>query len=124
MDEKLIIGTWKMNGSTELVDEFTSLFDKKNIILGLPNILIAYARFKSKYLQIAAQDCSIFSGFGAHTGEVSCQMLVATGVKYVILGHSERRLFSKLDSIDNVFQKLSNTIEADMTAILCVDEGY
>ena len=120
---KMIVGNWKMNGSVKLADEFIAGLDK-HVILGLPSIFIAYAHLKNPEMQIAAQDCSVFSDFGAHTGEVSAKMLADAGCKYVILGHSERRKHANFDTIDNVLLKLQNVIQNKMTAILCVDENY
>jgi triosephosphate isomerase len=123
MKNKLVIGNWKMHGDVKLLDEFIKEFEGTDVILGLPSIFILYARQKGERLKIASQDCSIFNGFGKHTGEVSCQMLYDAGVRHVIIGHSER-VSSKLDSIDSVFKKISNATESGMTAVFCVDESY
>ncbi len=120
---KLIVGNWKMNGSIKLVDEFILKINKQ-AILALPSIFISYVHFKNPELRIAAQDCSIFDGFGAHTGEISAQMLADAGCKYVIIGHSERRKTSNSDAISNILKKLQNVVNCGMTAILCVDERY
>lgn len=120
---KLIIGNWKMNGSLELINNFIEKLDQR-VIIAVPSVFMAYAHFKNPDLQLAAQDCSVFSSFGAHTGEVSAQMLNESGCKYVIIGHSERRQSSSFDSLENVLKKLENVVLADMTAILCVDENY
>lgn len=120
---KLIVGNWKMNGSLNLIDEFVSGVDNR-VVLGLPSLFISYAHFRNPKLRIAAQDCSIFPGNGAHTGEISADLLAASGCSYIIIGHSERRKMSDLDSIQNVLKKLQNVISAGMTAILCVDKNY
>ena len=120
---KLIVGNWKMNGSIKLVDEFI-LGLNKQAILALPSVFVSYAHFKNLELQIAAQDCSIFDDFGAHTGEISAQMLADAGCRYVIIGHSERRKTSNFDTIPNVLKKLQNAVVHGMNVVLCVDEGY
>ena len=120
---KMIVGNWKMNGSVKLVNEFLAGLDKQ-VILGLPSIFIAYAHLKNPKMQIAAQDCSVFGDFGAHTGEVSAKMLADAGCKYVIVGHSERRKNMNSDTIGNILLKLRNAVQNKMTAILCVDENY
>ncbi len=121
--KKLIVGNWKMNGSIKLVDEFILRINKQ-AILALPSIFISYVHFKNPELRIAAQDCSIFDGFGAHTGEISAQMLADAGCEYVIIGHSERRKTSNFDAMPNILKKLHNVVECGMTVVLCVDEGY
>jgi triosephosphate isomerase len=121
---KLIVGNWKMNGTTDLVDEFSRMMEADNLVLGLPYIFLSSFRSKTGKIKLAAQDCSIFSEYGSYTGEVSAKMLRSIGVEYVILGHSERRALSLLDSAKNVYRKLSNAIEAGLIAILCIDESY
>ena len=120
---KLIVGNWKMNGNLPMVDEFAQNLDAR-VILGIPSVFIAYAHLKNPTLQIAAQDCSIYSNFGAHTGEISAKMLSELGCQYVIVGHSERRQTSNFDTQDNICAKLQNITECGMKAILCVDEKY
>ena len=120
---KLIVGNWKMNGNVSLVDEFSqNLYER--VILGIPSVFIAYTHFKNPDLQIAAQDCSVYPDFGAHTGEISAKMLAELGCKYVIVGHSERRRTSNFDTQQNIFAKLKNVVTCGMKAILCVDESY
>ncbi len=59
--------------------------------------------------------------FGAYTGEISAPMLVDAGVKYVILGHSERRAMGETDSQIN--QKVITALSAGLMPILCVGES-
>ncbi len=59
--------------------------------------------------------------FGAYTGEISAPMLVDAGVKYVILGHSERRAMGETDGQIN--KKVLAALEAGLTPILCVGES-
>jgi triosephosphate isomerase len=121
-NNKLIVCNWKMNGSQQLVDLFINNFSSDRLVIAFPDIFIAYANSKNPRFKLAAQDCSVFDGFGAHTGEISAAMLHKTGVNYVILGHSEQR--SLWDNADVVFDKLSNICSYDMVAILCVSEAY
>lgn len=120
---KLIVGNWKMNGTLSLVDEFAQKLDER-VILSVPSVFVAYAYSKRPALQLAAQDCSIYNDFGAHTGEISAKMLSNIGCKYVILGHSERRHTSGFDTPQNVLLKLQNVVSCGMSAIFCVDENY
>ncbi|MDR1034850.1 MAG: triose-phosphate isomerase [Holosporales bacterium] len=121
---KLIVANWKMNGSVDLAEEFAKTFSVSNLILGLPTIFLLPCHNRNTKLKLAAQDCSIFPGFGAHTGEISAQMLREAGIEYVILGHSERRSTSNLDSVENVLQKLSHAIDVGLVSILCIDENF
>lgn len=121
---KIIIGNWKMNGSVALVDSFLNTIKNENIAIALPDIFLAYAKSKKPRFKLAAQDCSIYNDFGAHTGEISAHMLSDIGCKYVIIGHSERRSAFETDSVSNILKKLNNVIANEMIAILCVDEQY
>ena len=69
---------------------------------------------------LGAQNASPFSD-GAYTGEVSCEMLVDLGCRFVILGHSERRIvFGETDQVVNA--KLKAALLAGLTPIVCVGE--
>jgi triosephosphate isomerase len=96
----------------------------ENFILAVPSVYIAYAGEKRKKFILAAQDCSVFEGYGAHTGEISAEMIKEAGAEYVILGHSERRATSNFDNVNSVYKKLNNAINAGLKVILCVDEDF
>jgi triosephosphate isomerase (TIM) len=74
----------------------------------------------SATVALGAQDCSIFPD-GAHTGEISCEMLKGFDVRYVIVGHSERRNESG-DDDDVVARKVKRVLDAGLTVILCCGE--
>lgn len=121
---KMIVANWKMNGSISLLNEFINSIKDENLILAIPNIYIAYAALANKSFKLAAQDCSVFDGYGPHTGEISASMLKESGTEYVIIGHSERRSSSNFDSPDAIDIKLKNAINAQLNPILCVDENF
>ncbi len=74
----------------------------------------------AKNLIIAAENCH-FADSGAFTGEVSVPMLEEIGVKYCIIGHSERRqMFGDTD--ESVNKKAKRLIDADITPIVCIGE--
>ena len=71
-------------------------------------------------VELSAQNCADHEK-GAYTGEISAEMLVDAGVKYVIIGHSERRdYFKECDCLLN--KKVKKAFEAGLTPILCCGE--
>ena len=105
---KVIAANWKMNGSLELLRSFSLLPSSKNkIIICPPTILIGKAKeVLPSEVNIGGQNCSENES-GPYTGEVSAAMLYESGARYVILGHSERRLMFKEDNklVDELFLK-------------------
>ncbi len=78
-------------------------------------------RLEGSNIKIAAQDCSTEIQFGAHTGEVTAEMLKDVGCSHVIVGHSERRQFyGETDRSVNLKSKAA--LSAGLTAIVCVGE--
>ena len=110
-----------MNGSRDaLVDMVAALQNietESNIILCVPYTMLAVP---SGRVFIGAQDVSTHD-HGAYTGEVSAQMIAATGAKYVIVGHSERRQYHG-ETNDIVRQKAAIALAAGLTPIICVGE--
>ncbi|MDR1391545.1 MAG: triose-phosphate isomerase [Holosporales bacterium] len=123
MMNKLIIGNWKLNGSTLLLDEFIKLVDAPDLVIALPNVFILYANDRKRRFKIAAQDCSIYDDFGPYTGEVSAKMLYEAGCQYVIVGHSERRTLLA-ETPQHILKKLKNVVKNNMIAVFCIDENY
>ncbi|WP_025755148.1 triose-phosphate isomerase [Mycoplasmopsis cricetuli] len=133
MNKLIIIGNWKMNKTfTEtknFIHEFSHLFKKyqtkitSNIEFGIAVPSINLAAFQSneiKQLGVAAQNVSKHIK-GAYTGEVSIDMLKDLNVKYVILGHSERRMYHQENDF-NVNLKAKLALEKNITPIICVGE--
>jgi len=125
----LIVANWKCNPST--FKEAELLFRKvkfgiKNIknleiVICPPFLYFPYLLKKSlkETISFGAQDC--FWGEGAFTGEISPQMLKNLGVKYVILGHSERRRYLKeTDEIIN--KKIKMALKTGLRVILCIEK--
>ena len=110
-----------MNGSRDaLVDMVAALQNietENNIILCVPYTMLSVP---SGRVSIGAQDVSTHD-HGAYTGEVSAQMIAATGAKYVIVGHSERRQYHG-ETNDIVRQKATIALAAGLTPIICVGE--
>jgi triosephosphate isomerase len=124
---KLIVGNWKANPKSaleakKLAQGIHSLLTKakKTAILAVPTPFFETVKsLKSKRLILAAQDVSNFS-VGAHTGEVPAEMLATYGIKYAIVGHSERR--AQGEGLEVLNQKLLRLFSANITPILCVGE--
>ena len=118
---KIVAGNWKMNGSRDsLVHMVTALQDidsKNTVILCVPYTMLGVDGGR---VAIGAQDASAHD-HGAYTGEVSANMIAATGAKYVIVGHSERRQYQG-ETNDIVRAKAAAVIAAGLTPIICVGE--
>ncbi|WP_439120589.1 triose-phosphate isomerase [Marivita sp.] len=124
MRRKLAAGNWKMNGTTTALSELDALQDAASgaaeVLICPPATLVAAAAAKSGKIAIGGQDCHSAAS-GAHTGDVSAQMLKDAGATYVILGHSERRAdHSESDAL--VAYKTQAAWAAGLTAIVCVGE--
>jgi triosephosphate isomerase len=125
----LIAGNWKMNGLAASLDEAarvaggaTSLIDNADAMLCPPASLIAQMRWRTKDspLMIGGQDCHPKAS-GAHTGDISAEMLKDAGATAVIVGHSERRTdHGESDTL--VRAKAEAARRAGLTTIICVGE--
>jgi triosephosphate isomerase (TIM) len=126
----LIAGNWKMNGLKGSVGEFDAMVAgasmvtaKADLLVCPPAILIAgfAERLRgSKVLAIGGQDCHPKPS-GAHTGDISAEMLADAGASAVIVGHSERRA-DHGESDGLVRQKAEAAWRAGLTAIVCIGE--
>ena len=128
MRKMVIAGNWKMNHSPidtrNFFGEFNDLVkDSKNeIILCVPYIDVAAALESTKdtNIKIGTQNLN-HEVSGALTGDVSVKMLEDIGIKYSIIGHSERRLYHH-ETDDFVNLKIKSAFEHDIVPILCVGE--
>ena len=124
----VIAGNWKMNKTpaqtTALINEMKPLVKDADckVVLCVPFIDIpaAVEAAKGSNIAIGAENVH-FKESGAYTGEVSAQMLVESGVQYVVIGHSERRqYFGETDQTVNL--RTLAAVKAGLTAIVCVGE--
>lgn len=128
MSRKLIVGNWKMNGSLAaneaLVGELGSGIGKPDCDVAVcpPNVYLAQmgGLLKGSPVALGAQDVSMQDG-GAYTGDVSAAMLKDFDVRYVIVGHSERRQHQGETDVQ-VALKAKQALAAGMTPIVCVGE--
>jgi triosephosphate isomerase len=124
---KLVAGNWKMFGSREALAELDAIADAAqanpsvDVAICPPFTLIHFAAERRPDLAIGAQD-SHYNPNGAHTGNLSAQMLHEAGARLVIVGHSERRDAHRESDAD-VLAKAKAVIAADMIAIVCVGES-
>src|SRR5258707_10106857 len=131
----LIAGNWKMNGLKHSMAEFEamivgagSVIAKADLLVCPPATLLAIFAERTggilpadqKVLALGAQDCHPKAS-GAHTGDVSAEMLADAGASFVIVGHSERRAdHGETDA--QVRQKAEAAWRAGLTAIVCIGE--
>ena len=131
MRKKIVVGNWKMNmdywETKDLIEQLLSFTETNSlkrcsvmIAPAFPFLHYAYQTTKDTKVEVVAQNVSQFTG-GAHTGEVSGQMLKSSGISKVIIGHSERRqLYRETNEI--VSAKTSLAIANGFETILCVGE--
>ena len=132
----LVAGNWKMNGLRASLTELEAMVTANNTALSSNVDLLICPPFpllqmassmtldaaKGRRISIGAQDCHTKES-GAHTGDVSAQMIADTGATYVIVGHSERRAdHAETDAI--VCAKAEAARRAGLTAIICVGETH
>jgi triosephosphate isomerase (TIM) len=126
----LIAGNWKMNGLKASSAEFEAMLvgasdvaAKADLLVCPPATLIAAFAEKargSRTLKVGAQDCHPKAS-GAHTGDISAEMLADAGASAVIVGHSERRAdHCETDAL--VRQKAEAVWRAGLIAIVCIGE--
>jgi triosephosphate isomerase len=127
--KKIIAGNWKMNRTpsqtVKLLKELMPLVDNKDVevIFFIPSISIISAMkvTKESNILIGAQNM-FYEDKGAFTGEISPSMLDDVGVKYILIGHSERRqYFAETD--ETVNKKVLKAFEHGMTPIVCCGES-
>lgn len=130
--KKLIVANWKMHGNhNKIVEDITNyannaITNQANVVLALPVIYIPIARqildkIGNTNIKLAAQDVSKFLSYGAYTGEVGANMLKEFGVDYVIVGHSERRMFFH-ESNHTMAKKIDAAIINGIMPIFCFGE--
>ncbi len=126
--KKIIAGNWKMNmtpsEAVELINTLKPLVatDEADVVFCVPaiDIIPAMEAAKGTNIQIGAENM-YFEEKGAFTGEISPNMLTDAGVKYVIIGHSERREYFA-ETNETVNKKVLKAFEHGITPIVCCGE--
>ena len=127
MRKKIVAGNWKMNTTVQegvkLAQEVEALAAQvkgAEVIVCTPYTHLTEVGKVIKKVQLGAENCADQVS-GAFTGEISAAMLVSAGVKYVIIGHSERRQYYKEN--DEILSKKTKLALANgLTPIFCIGE--
>jgi triosephosphate isomerase len=129
MRKNIVAGNWKMNNDLSETEELLAQLkqhleqEPQAEVVVAPSFTNLYHVFQSLAgtpVKVAAQNMHE-SENGAFTGEVSAKMLTSVGVKYVILGHSERRaIFKETDEL--LAKKVTAALQNDLQVIFCVGE--
>ena len=126
--KRIIAGNWKMNKTpTEAVALVKELLpsvknEEADVVFCVPaiDIIPVAEAVKGSNVKVGAENL-YFEESGAYTGEIAPAMLVDAGVKYVIIGHSERReYFAETD--ETVNKKVLKALEHDLIPIICCGE--
>lgn len=128
MRKIIVAGNWKMNKTRKETEEFfkelVPLVENATaeIVVGVPftSLETAVRETNNTNIKIAAQNMN-HKESGAYTGEISPLMLKDLGVKYVILGHSERREYYK-ESNEFINEKVLSALNHNLKPILCFGE--
>lgn len=126
----LIAANWKMHGDMSWCDkpqDFNDLYHASerqhlDILICPPAVLLfpMMEKLGGADIWLGAQTCHGAES-GAHTGEMSADMLASAGADFVILGHSERRAAGETD--EDVRKRVERAVAADLTPIICVGES-
>ena len=130
LNRPLIAGNWKMNGLAASLAELKALKERLaqnplpevDVMVCPPATLLAQARYflTGSNILLGAQDCHPLPS-GAHTGDISAEMLADAGANAIIVGHSERRTdHGETDAL--ISAKARAAYRAGLTAIICVGE--
>lgn len=127
--KKYILGNFKMNMALKETESFIEKFlplveTSKNEIVIFPahtNLMFAGQKLTASHVLLGAQNVHSEPS-GAYTGEVSAHMLKGVGVKYVLVGHSERRKHF-LEKNDQINKKIKEALGSGLKVVLCIGES-
>ncbi|WGO83518.1 triose-phosphate isomerase [Arsenophonus apicola] len=130
MRHPLVMGNWKLNGSTKMVKELIeNLRNELNSVTGCdvaiapPALYLAQAQqaLAGSKIVLGAQDVDVNLS-GAFTGDTSAEMLKDIGAKYIIIGHSERRTYHQ-ESDEYIARKFAVLKSQGLIPVLCIGES-
>lgn len=133
MSRKIIIGNWKMNPLTAKeaeklfanVARLVARVKKTEVVICAPSVYLErLSKIRTGKVKLGAED-AFYGDVGAFTGEVSGEMLYALAIKYVILGHSERRSPPAGGGETNelINKKIKSVLASGLVPILCIGES-
>jgi len=127
MRRKLAAGNWKMNGTLGAMLEIDALAEKHptpncDVLICPPATLVMAmaASIGDGAIKTGGQDCHANTS-GAHTGDISAEMLADAGASYVLVGHSERRQDHN-ESDEDVRNKATAGMNAGLVVVVCCGE--
>ena len=129
MRRPLVAGNWKMNGTRASVAELIGGLCQQEVpvpveVVVFPSslhLMQVVGGLAGRAIAVGAQDCAMSPGFGALTGEESASQLADAGCRWVLVGHSERRLILG-ESDEVVSKKFAAALECGMAPMLCLGE--
>ncbi len=128
--KKIIICNWKLNGNKKFIKKYIKILKKNNklynnyiICISPPIIYMDYTSklIKNTNILLTSQNVDIHLK-GSFTGEISAKMLKNINTKYIIIGHSERRLYHK-ENNNILLKKIIITKKLNITPIICIGEN-
>ena len=130
MKKKLLVANWKMNNNhksgiillNKIKKRIKNNKNKKFVILPPVNSILYFKNILKNKIIFGSQDCSQFDK-GAYTGDISANMIRIMGCKYVLLGHSERRIYYKENNAMLV-KKVELAVKNKLKIIFCVGESF
>lgn len=120
---KYIVANWKMNGDLKLIKAYADLVHAnpiKSHLIVCPPATYIWSAIGAGY-DVGAQDCHQ-NEHGAYTGNISAQMLHELGCKYVIIGHSERRIHQH-ETDAQIHKKAEVALKNKLIPIICIGES-
>ncbi|OWO83312.1 triose-phosphate isomerase [Photorhabdus luminescens] len=129
MRHPLVMGNWKLNGSTHMVNELITGLRKElssvtgcDVAIAPPALYLSQAKqaLAGSRIALGAQDVDVNLS-GAFTGETSAAMLKDIGAEYIIIGHSERRTYHQ-ESDEFIAKKFAILKQQGLIPVLCIGE--